>query len=115
MARRPFVGGIAAYGDAGGLQSLLVVVEVIGFGDLESEMVQAVGGLHGQDHAVVLVLVPALEEDPGGIPPGLDHADDLGVVGGGELKIGDAELDVGKAQDRHQVCTLMNRSLTWPS
>ena len=111
----PLVGGEAAYGDAGRLEPLLVVVEVLGVGDLEAEVVQPVGRLQGEDDAVVLVLVPALQEDPVAVPAGLDHADDLGVVGGGELEIGDPDLDVGQAQDRHQVCTFMKRSLTSPS
>ena len=34
---------------------------------------------------------------------------------GPEGKIGHAELDVGKTQNGHQVCTLRKRSLTSPS
>ena len=47
---------------------------------------------------MVLALVPALEEHPRGavalVAGGLDEAQDLGVVGGGELEVGDPDLDV---------------------
>ena len=71
----------------------------------------------------MLVLVPALQEDPLGLPFGLDEPDHLGVVGGRELQVGDPDLDVREAEDAHlrvhsvrgHVCTFMNRSLRSPS
>jgi hypothetical protein len=111
----PLVRRVPAHVHARCLQPALVVLEVLDVGDLEAEVVQSVRRLQRQDDAVVLVLVPALEEDPGDVPGRLDHADHLGVVGGGQLEVGDADLDVRQAQDAHQVCTRMKRSLSSPS
>jgi hypothetical protein len=50
---------------------------------------------------VVVLLVPALEVDRVLAAPGQLQAQYLGVVGGGQLKVGGADVDVGKAQDSH--------------
>ena len=83
-------------------------------GDLPAHVVEAVGRSEGQDQRVVLVLVPALEEDAIRLTGRLVHADDLGVVRGRDLEVGHADLDVGQAQDAH-VCTDMNRWFNSPS
>ena len=102
-------GGQLAPGVAGHLAALLLDLvlepgEVIGVLDLEAHVLQAVGGRVAQDHRVVLVLVPALEEDPLGVPARLQQPQHLGVVGGGQLKVGHPDLDMGQAQDAHLRC-----------
>ena len=85
--------------DAPALDPLGVVVEVLELGHLEAHVVQAVGRRLAQHDRVVLVLVPALEEDPVLLVRGLDQAEHLGVVGGAELEVGDPDLDVLQAED----------------
>jgi hypothetical protein len=82
----------------------LVQLQVVGVLDLEAHVLQAVGGGIAQDHRVVLVLVPALEEDPLGVPARLQQAEHLGVVGRGQLQVGHPNLDMGQAQDAHVRC-----------
>jgi hypothetical protein len=106
--------GEALHLDPGVRQPGLVDVEVGGLGDLPAHVDQTVGGGERQDDRVVLVLVPALEEDAVRLARRLVHADDLGVVRGRELEVGHADLDVGQAQDAH-VCTDMNRWFSSPS
>ena len=86
---RAELAGIEALGrDAGGLDPLLILVEVDPVLDLEGHALQPVDGRVAQDDRVVLLLVPSLEEDPLRFPGRLDQAEHLGVVGGGQLEIG---------------------------
>jgi hypothetical protein len=96
--------GVAGDLAAGLLDPALVQLQVVGVLDLEAHVLEAVGGGVAEDHRVVLVLVPALEEDPVGVPARLQQPEDLGVVGGGQLQVGHPDLDMGQAQDAHVRC-----------
>ena len=85
--------------DADALDALGVEVEVLEIGDLEAHVVQAVRRRLAQHDRVVLVLVPALEEDPVLLVRGLDQAEHLGVVRRAQLEVRDPDLDVLQAED----------------
>jgi hypothetical protein len=115
VPRGQLAAGVAGHPAAVLLDRPLVGGEIVGVLDLEAHVLQPVGGGVAQDHRVVLVLVPAFEEHPLRLPARLQQPQHLGVVGGGQLQVGDPDLDVGQAQDAHQVWTFMNRSFRSPS
>jgi hypothetical protein len=96
--------GVAGHPAAVLLDPVLEPLQVVGVLDLEAHVLQAVGGGIAQDHRVVLVLVPALEEHSLGVPARLQQPQHLGVVGGGQLQVGHPDLDMGQAQDPHVRC-----------
>ena len=90
--RRPHT---AATGDAGCLEALLVVVEVLRIGYLEPEVVEPVGRLVGTTTLWCWCSSQHFMKTREESRAVVDHADDLGVVGGRELEVRHAELDVG--------------------
>ena len=69
--------------------------------DPEAEQVEPGPRVVAQPDRVVVLLVPALEVDRVLAALGQLQAQHLGVVGGGQLEVGGADVDVGKAQDSH--------------
>ena len=75
--------------------------QVVGVLDPEAEQVQAGARVVAEPDRVVVLLVPALEVDGVLAASGQLQPEHLGVVGGGQLEVGGANVDVGKAQDSH--------------
>ncbi len=69
--------------------------------DPEAEQVQADARVVAEPDRVVVFLVPALEKDGVLAAAGQLQAEHFGVVGGGQLEVGSADVDVGEAQDSH--------------
>ena len=63
------------------LKSSGVMVKILEVLHLPAHVRQAVGRGIGQDHGVVLMLVPALQVDALRFTRRLDHAEDFGVIG----------------------------------
>jgi hypothetical protein len=83
----------------GRFQPAGVEVQVCGLGDLERHVVESVAGGLAQYHGVMLLFVPALQEDPVALAGGLHQAEHLGVIGGAQLQVRRADLDVLQPQD----------------
>ena len=106
------------------LEDGLIVIEVGLVLEFEPDGICAVGGGIGDDHRVMLVLIPSLEVDLVVGASRLDQTDNLGVIRNAELEIRHPHLDMGQTQHAHlrsvpwvaaHVCTFMNRSLRSPS
>ena len=74
-------------------------VELVEGADLEAEAVEPVGGGGREDQRVVLVLVPPLEVGPLPVVIGDDQPHHLGVVGQGQLQVGDPHIDMRQPDD----------------
>ena len=80
---------------------VLQLGEVVLALDPEAEQVEPGARVVAEPDRVVVLLVPALEVDGVLAALGELQAEHLGVVGGGQLEVGGADVDVGKAQDSH--------------
>ncbi len=96
-------GGDALDGDPVALDTGFERREVVGVLDLEGVAVEPDAGVVADGEAVMVAFVPALEEDAVLRALGDVEADDLRVVGGGELEVRDGDVDVAQAQDPHDV------------
>ena len=96
VARRQFPGGEPLDRRAHRLHQGLGRRQVVLVLHLEAHVLQTVGRGEAEDHRVVLVLVPALQVDPLGLPVGLDEPEDLGVVGRRQLQ----KVDLRRPQRR---------------
>ncbi len=80
--------------------------------DPEAEQVEPGPRVVAEPDRVVVLLVPALEVDRVLAAFGQLQAEYLGVVGGGQLKVGGTDVDVGKAQDSHGASRGLGKCLT---
>ena len=80
--------------------------------DPEAEQVEPGPRVVAEPDRVVVLLVPALEVDRVVAALGQLQAQYLGVVGGGQLKVGGTDVDVGKAQDSHGASRGLGKCLT---
>jgi len=94
MTRRELAARVPRHAAAVLLDRPLELLQVSGVLDLEAHVLEPVGGGVPKDHRVVVVLVPALEEHPLRLASRLQQPEDLGVVGRGQLEVGDPDLHV---------------------
>ena len=83
------------------LERGLEAVRVVDRLALEAEVLEAVPGRLGEDHGVVVVLVPALQVHVVVGALHLAEAEDLGVVRRAQLEVGDPHFDITQTEDSH--------------
>ncbi len=88
--------------------------EVVLVLDPEAEQVEPGARVVAEPDRVVVLLVPALEIHGVLAAPGQPQPEHLGVVRGGQLEVGGADIDVGQAQDSHSASSASSASRDGP-
>ena len=83
-----------------------VHLEVVDRFGLERHVLDAVAIRGREDHRVVILLVPSLQEDLAVLASRLPKSEDFGVVGRAKLKVGSTDFNVPKPEDCHTVIVL---------
>ena len=85
------------------LERRLVAGEILDRLGLPADVLDPVARCFGQDHRVVVVLVPPLQVDVTLVALDLAQPEDLGVVADAQLEVGDADFDVTETEDAHAI------------